>query len=112
MMPVSAHVLMEWQDLNVTSVPMDFMDIRMAAVHECNCSTDGSSSLQCDLTTGQCVCRKEFAGQTCNTCLFGYRNYPSCISCDCDVKGTQSAWCDDKQKMCSCEEATGNCACK
>lgn len=79
---------------------------------ECNCSTDGSSSLQCDLTTGQCVCRKEFAGQTCNTCLFGYRNYPSCISCDCDVKGTQSAWCDDKQKMCSCEEATGNCACK
>ncbi|XP_068093303.1 laminin subunit alpha-1 [Hyperolius riggenbachi] len=79
---------------------------------ECNCSTEGSSSLQCDLTTGQCFCRKEFAGQTCSNCLFGYRKYPSCIACDCDVQGTQSAWCDEGQNMCSCEEETGSCACK
>ncbi|XP_069813854.1 laminin subunit alpha-1 isoform X1 [Dendropsophus ebraccatus] len=79
---------------------------------ECNCTREGSSRLQCDLTTGQCPCRKEFGGQTCNACLFGYRKYPNCIACDCDVQGTQSAWCDDKQKLCSCEEETGACACK
>ncbi|KAM9308338.1 laminin subunit alpha-1 [Gastrophryne carolinensis] len=79
---------------------------------ECNCSREGSSSLQCDLTTGQCMCRPEFVGQTCSACTFGYRKYPSCIACDCDFKGTQSAWCHDEQKICSCEEETGNCACK
>ncbi|KAG9479046.1 hypothetical protein GDO78_012615 [Eleutherodactylus coqui] len=79
---------------------------------ECNCSREGASRLQCDLTTGQCPCREEFGGQTCNTCLFGYRKYPHCIYCDCDAKGTQSAWCDDEQKVCSCEEETGACACK
>ncbi|XP_072008302.1 laminin subunit alpha-1 [Engystomops pustulosus] len=79
---------------------------------ECNCSREGSSRLQCDLTTGQCPCREEFGGQTCNACRFGYRKYPNCIACDCDAQGTQSAWCDDEQKVCSCEEETGACACK
>ncbi|XP_053323844.1 laminin subunit alpha-1-like [Spea bombifrons] len=79
---------------------------------ECNCSKDGSNSLQCDLSTGQCHCRKEFGGQSCSACLFGYRKYPECVSCDCDPEGTQSAWCDDERKVCSCVEETGECACK
>ncbi|XP_063307614.1 laminin subunit alpha-1 isoform X1 [Pelobates fuscus] len=79
---------------------------------ECNCSTAGSKSLQCDITTGLCQCKEEFGGQNCHACLFGHRNYPECIACDCDSAGTQSAWCDDEQKMCSCVEDTGVCACK
>ncbi|KAM4704989.1 laminin subunit alpha-1 [Rhinophrynus dorsalis] len=79
---------------------------------ECNCSIEGSYTLQCDLSTGQCSCRHGFGGQTCSACAFGFRKYPSCISCDCDSSGTQSAWCDDTQTVCSCEEDSGACACK
>ncbi|KAG8442156.1 hypothetical protein GDO86_011091 [Hymenochirus boettgeri] len=79
---------------------------------DCSCSTEGSLTLQCDLSSGQCTCRTGFGGQTCSVCAFGFRKYPNCISCDCDSSGTQSAWCDDKQTVCSCEEDTGLCACK
>eukprot|EP00079_Xenopus_tropicalis_P016422 XP_004915294.1 PREDICTED: laminin subunit alpha-1 isoform X1 [Xenopus tropicalis] len=78
----------------------------------CNCSIAGSQTLQCDLSSGQCPCKDGFGGHNCNTCAFGFRQYPSCIACDCDPSGTQSAWCDDTQTVCSCEEDAGICACK
>lgn len=42
----------------------------------CNCNLGGSINPQCDLLTGQCVCRSGFQGRTCLDTIEGYF-YPS-----------------------------------
>ncbi|XP_019328886.1 PREDICTED: laminin subunit alpha-1 [Aptenodytes forsteri] len=78
----------------------------------CNCSNTGSTSLQCDVLTGQCQCKVEFGGQDCSRCALGYRDYPDCVACDCDLSGTKVEMCDDTEGLCGCEEETGICTCK
>ncbi|XP_067107794.1 laminin subunit alpha-1 [Osmerus mordax] len=77
----------------------------------CDCSEAGSSSLQCDLTGGHCLCRAEFSGRRCDRCAKGHRDYPQCKACNCNVNGTQEEFCDAELGVCDCQE-TGACLCK
>ncbi|XP_077990917.1 laminin subunit alpha-2-like [Glandiceps talaboti] len=76
----------------------------------CNCSEDGSSSLQCDSSTGQCDCKADYRGQMCNQCLFGYRDFPKCRECKCSEAGTEPSSCND-DGLCECLD-DGQCECK
>lgn len=43
----------------------------------CGCDADGSVSLSCDQTFGNCTCRSSsVAGQTCNICSSGFFQFP------------------------------------
>ncbi|XP_045926292.1 laminin subunit alpha-1-like [Micropterus dolomieu] len=80
-------------------------------VTPCRCSSAGSSAPQCDLTNGQCPCRKGFSGRSCDCCSPGYYGYPACSVCGCDVAGTDETFCNATLGVCDCLH-TGECVCK
>ena len=48
----------------------------------CECHPDGSSTLQCDRRTGQCVCEDGVAGLHCDICDRGTTGQlPNCMPC-------------------------------
>lgn len=48
----------------------------------CKCNPEGSASLQCDQTTGHCVCLLGIGGPKCDQCARGYLGQmPSCSPC-------------------------------
>ncbi|XP_043081584.1 laminin subunit alpha-1 [Puntigrus tetrazona] len=68
---------------------------------ECRCDSRGSTSLVCvrdedhvnldtGLTAGQCVCKEGFAGEKCDRCAFGYRDFPQCTRCECNLAGSHN----------------------
>lgn len=65
---------------------------------------------QCDAGTGQCSCRRGFAGPRCDACAHGFYGYPSCRACRCDARGAEPDSCDAEGR-CSCD-AQGQCTCK
>ncbi|XP_013862069.1 laminin subunit gamma-3 [Austrofundulus limnaeus] len=69
----------------------------------CNCSIDGSESLQCD-EKGRCVCRVGVTGEKCDTCHEGFHSLGpgGCRPCECDQGGS----------MDHCSPLDGRCYCK
>ncbi|XP_055037654.2 laminin subunit alpha-1 [Misgurnus anguillicaudatus] len=78
---------------------------------ECQCDMRGSVSPVCirddnhtdpetGLSAGQCFCKEGFAGDKCDRCAFGYRDFPFCTRCECNLDGSLN--------MDPCEE----CLCK
>ncbi|XP_071446787.1 laminin subunit alpha-like [Hetaerina americana] len=67
----------------------------------CNCSIQGSSSVECD-SYGNCSCNPNYFGSKCDQCNHGYYNYPSCIECKCNSMGSTGMSCDGNGK-CSCK---------
>ncbi|KAG5268865.1 hypothetical protein AALO_G00217340 [Alosa alosa] len=66
---------------------------------ECRCDMRGSHSPACirddkhaspekGLSPGQCLCKEGFAGERCDRCAFGYRNFPLCTRCECSLDGS------------------------
>lgn len=47
------------------------------ALAACNCDTHGSLGVSCD-SEGKCQCHHNFDGATCDKCLEGFYNFPSC----------------------------------
>ena len=45
----------------------------------CGCSEEGSTSLICDKTDGQCPCKPNVINRKCDECDFGYKSFPDCI---------------------------------
>ncbi|XP_029935743.1 laminin subunit alpha-1 [Myripristis murdjan] len=76
---------------------------------DCLCDLRGAESAVCirdekharpGLSAGQCVCKQGFAGQRCDRCAFGYRDFPLCSRCECHLAGsTNTDPCDD----CTCK---------
>ncbi|KAM9775357.1 laminin subunit alpha-1 isoform 2-T2 [Syngnathus typhle] len=77
----------------------------------CNCSPEGSSASQCELTVGQCLCREGFSGRSCDLCAPGHYGYPACLPCGCDLLGTQEDSCNQTLGVCNCQPS-GQCVCK
>lgn len=44
---------------------------------ECNCNALGSYSDRCDVTSGQCECKNNVKGSTCNECVEATYNLES-----------------------------------
>lgn len=71
----------------------------------------GASNDICDVTTGNCTCKNNYAGRTCDICENGYFNYPSCRYCDCDTHGTEDGVCDKTDGHCLCKPGYGGARC-
>ncbi|XP_066575649.1 laminin subunit alpha-3 isoform X1 [Amia ocellicauda] len=67
----------------------------------CRCSGPGVLDQICNSQTGDCRCRTEFQGRSCERCAEGHFNYPYCQACFCNPAGSQPGMCD----------ASGRCLC-
>lgn len=54
---------------------------------------------------GQCVCKEGFAGEKCDRCAFGYRDFPLCTRCECSLEGSHNI---DPCKECVCKVRTNH----
>ena len=66
----------------------------------CGCDKIGSNGITCT-SAGQCNCKSNFKGLSCNSCNYKYFGFPTCQSCDCDPYGSVNLNCDAHGK-CSC----------
>ncbi|XP_033612694.1 laminin subunit beta-1 [Fukomys damarensis] len=79
-----------------------------ALIHQaglaCECDPQGSLSSVCDPSGGQCQCRPNVVGRTCDRCAPGTFGFgPSgCKPCDCHLQGSVSAACDTNTGQCHC----------
>ena len=72
---------------------------------ECECNLQGSYNNSCDSITGQCPCKPNVVGRSCNKCALNYHGITTgngCKSCDCSILYSNSMACDEN----------GNCNCK
>ncbi|KAL2102594.1 hypothetical protein ACEWY4_001762 [Coilia grayii] len=90
----------------MTHICRDYIFSMSALLHQgamkCVCDHLGSRSTVCDPSGGQCQCRSNVMGRSCNRCVPSYFLFPSCRPCECDPQGSESMFCQD---------ATGQCAC-
>ncbi|KAG8228152.1 hypothetical protein J437_LFUL002806, partial [Ladona fulva] len=72
---------------------------------DCGCDPEGveKGNLKCDQITGECRCKKNVEGRTCNYCSAGYSSFPSCKPCGCDSRGTKPGICDEMSAECFCK---------
>lgn len=52
------------------------------------------------LSAGQCLCKEGFAGDKCDRCAFGYRDFPFCTRCECNLDGSHNI---DPCRECVCK---------
>ncbi|XP_054841846.1 laminin subunit alpha-3 [Eublepharis macularius] len=76
---------------------------------ECQCAADGTLSgvKECQQLDGNCYCKPNVCGDSCDTCEDGYyslegRNYFGCRGCQCDVGGSVSHVCNYESGACEC----------
>uniref|UniRef100_A0A670IES8 Laminin subunit alpha 3 n=1 Tax=Podarcis muralis TaxID=64176 RepID=A0A670IES8_PODMU len=76
---------------------------------ECQCEASGTLSglRECRQVDGECYCKPNVCGDSCDTCEDGYygledNNYFGCQGCKCDVGGAISRVCDDLSGDCQC----------
>ncbi|CAG9771124.1 unnamed protein product [Ceutorhynchus assimilis] len=83
--------------------------------------TDVCQRCQCDYFfatgncaegSGRCECRKEFTPPNCDSCSFGYYDYPNCKQCECFINGTINQQCAPYDGSCACKENFGGKDCK
>ena len=70
------------------------------SVKACGCDKDGSNGIECN-PLGQCNCKSNINGLTCNSCNHKYFGFPTCQSCHCDPNGSINLNCNAYGK-CSC----------
>ncbi|KAK2708492.1 hypothetical protein QYM36_014189 [Artemia franciscana] len=79
----------------------------------CECNPLGvyDGNLQCDLENGQCDCKQNVVGRTCDRCESGYWAFPQCQLCNCDVRGTLPGICNQDTAECFCKENVVGSSC-
>ncbi|KAM4543486.1 laminin subunit alpha-1 [Fundulus diaphanus] len=80
---------------------------------DCGCDVNGSVSSLCDITTGQCLCRQNVTGHTCDRCqsgFFGLQSGRGCEPCGCSLSGSLSESCDETGQ-CRCKEGVAGVKC-
>ncbi|XP_060766752.1 laminin subunit beta-3 [Neoarius graeffei] len=79
---------------------------------KCSCSAVGSLHSVCDAVTGQCACRPNVGGRSCDQCAEGFWNSSSgCRPCDCDLTNTIGNTCDQLTGQCVCRPGFGGRTC-
>ncbi|XP_045649429.1 laminin subunit beta-1 [Ursus americanus] len=70
----------------------------------CECDPQGSLSSVCDPNGGQCQCRPNVVGRTCDRCAPGTFGFgPSgCRPCECHLQGSVNAFCHPVTGQCQC----------
>ncbi|XP_071494248.1 laminin subunit alpha-1-like [Diadema antillarum] len=77
----------------------------------CNCTLEGTiPSTVCNETNGQCECKANVQGRSCDECKDTFYNLQEsngdgCQECDCDPVGTEGS-------VNLCDKETGECICK
>ena len=82
--------------------------------HECECSSLGSSSSDCDLNTGECKCKMNVIGRRCDQCRDTYWNISyenGCLECKCNPLGSESLSCDQMSGQCFCRPGVKGLKC-
>ncbi|XP_053485634.1 laminin subunit alpha-3 isoform X1 [Ictalurus furcatus] len=72
----------------------------------CECSPTGirnGDTGQCDVTTGQCICKPRIGGRQCSQCVAGYYRFPDCLACSCNAGGVTAQICDPNTGRCLCK---------
>ncbi|KAI1731321.1 laminin EGF domain-containing protein [Ditylenchus destructor] len=64
----------------------------------CECNPQGSLDFTCVEYGGQCKCKENVIGRTCDRCSPGFYNYPECIKCKC----SNNQQCDERSGQCFC----------
>ncbi|KAK2821103.1 hypothetical protein Q7C36_020446 [Tachysurus vachellii] len=79
---------------------------------KCSCSALGSLHSVCDAVTGQCVCRPNVVGRSCDRCAEGFWNLSSgCRACACDRTNAVGSSCDQLTGQCVCRSGFGGRTC-
>ncbi|TRY84024.1 hypothetical protein DNTS_013565, partial [Danionella cerebrum] len=69
---------------------------------ECNAAGTEGNSCRPDPRTNTCLCKPEFSGEYCNTCVYGHFGR-TCQRCQCSGQGCLDG---------SCDAVTGQCVCR
>ncbi|XP_052593935.1 usherin [Peromyscus californicus insignis] len=80
----------------------------------CQCNLHGSVNQLCNPLSGQCECKKEAKGLTCDTCRENFYGLAgsACKACDCSVTGSQAGTtCDAETGQCVCQSNVGGRQC-
>lgn len=77
----------------------------------CNCDVFYSTG-NCAEGTGKCECREEFQEPNCDSCSFGYFDYPNCKPCECFLNGTRGYHCEAHGGACPCKPNYSGKFCK
>ncbi|GFU33502.1 laminin subunit alpha-1 [Nephila pilipes] len=92
--------------------PEHFGNAAQRYCQPCSCDPKGSLDSQCDLTTGQCICKPGVIGRTCNRCADGYGNLEAgCERCKCNRIGSRSEVCDPTTGHCDCKPGVFGITC-
>ncbi|XP_039103134.1 laminin subunit beta-1 [Hyaena hyaena] len=92
----------------MTNVCRDIIFSISALLHQtglaCECDPQGSLSSVCDPNGGQCQCRPNVVGRTCDRCAPGTFGFGpgGCKPCECHLQGSVSAFCDPVTGQCRC----------
>lgn len=81
---------------------------------ECHCNPLGAIKQTCNKQNGQCVCRENVTGRTCDKCSEGFWNLESangCQSCACNTIGSINFSCNAYTGQCNCKPGVGGLAC-
>ncbi|KAI6236382.1 Laminin subunit beta-1 [Aphelenchoides besseyi] len=72
----------------------------------CECDATGTVSGVCTPTGGQCECKPNVVGRTCDRCAVGTYGFGpnGCLPCECDSQGALSNACDKQSGQCECIE--------
>ncbi|XP_075991137.1 laminin subunit alpha isoform X2 [Anticarsia gemmatalis] len=73
---------------------------------DCNCNPLGvvGNQLQCEADSGNCACRENVVGRTCDHCVAGHYAFPNCVPCTCQREGTTEDVCDQNTAQCYCKK--------